>query len=248
MNAANQRQLTPVLAVIAVLLGAVLLLLLSGIGRGAHWDAPRALAALPPAGNPADLPQPLPLEKFALVWQKPLFSPDRKPVAHAADGGSNLGDLELTGIILTPDLRMALLHDKNGNKQVRLHEGESLPDGSVKLVEVRPRSALFDSSAGRTELKLPAGAPIDDKKDAAAATAAGPGDGTIMRVEPGAPEMSTPQSAPGDGHGNIAPAPMGAPQQRPAPNPAAESAVERLRQNIQKRRAARAAAANQGVR
>lgn len=228
MNAANQRQLTPVLAALAVLLGAVLLLLLSGLGRGVQWDAPHSLAALPPAGNSADLPQPLPLQQFALVWQKPLFSPDRKPVAHAADGGSNLGDLELTGIILTPDLHMALLHDKNGDRQVRLHEGESLPDGSVKLVEVRPRSALFDSSAGRTELKLPAGAPIDDNK-APGAAAPGPGAGTIMRVEPGA-------------------AGMGAPRQRPAPNPAAESAAERLRQNIQKRRAANAAAANEGVR
>lgn len=229
MNAANQRQLTPILAVIAVLLGAALLLLLSGVGGGVKWDAPRPLAALPPAANPADLPQPLPLQQFALVWQKPLFSPDRKPVAHAADGGSSLGDLELTGILLTPDLRMALLHDKNGDKQVRLHEGESLPDGSVKLVEVRPRSALFDSSAGRTELKLPAGAPIDDNKTPAAAAAnAGPGAGTIMRIEPNA-------------------AGMGVPQQQPAPNPAVKSAADRLHQNIQKRRAARAAAANEGV-
>jgi general secretion pathway protein N len=240
MNAANQRQLTPILAVIAVLLGAALLLLLSGIGRGVRWDAPRSLAALPPAGNPADLPQPLPLQKFALVWQKPLFSPDRKPVAHAADGGSNLGDLELTGILLTPGLRMALLHDKNGDKQVRLHEGESLPDGSVKLVEVRSRSALFDSSAGRTELKLPAGAPIDESKIPASANA-GPGAGTIMRVEPGPAGMDAPESRSGDPI-------MGAPQQRPALNPAAESAAQRLRQNIQKRRAARAAAANEGVR
>lgn len=227
MNAANQRQLTPVLGALAVLLGVVLLLLLSGIGRGVQWDAPRALAALPPAGNPADLPQPLPLQQFALVWQKPLFSPDRKPVAHAADGGSSLGDLALTGIILTPDVRMALLHDKNGDRQVRLHEGESLPDGSVKLVEVRPRSALFDSSAGRTELKLPAGAPIDVGNTAAAANA-GPGAGTIMRVVPGA-------------------AGTGTPQQEPAPNPAVKSAVDQLRQNIQKRRAAHAAAANEGV-
>ena len=240
MNAANQRQLTPILAALAVLLGAALLLLLSGIGRGVQWDAPRSLAALPPAGNAADLPQPLPLQKFALVWQKPLFSPDRKPVAHAADGGSNLGDLELTGIILTPGLRMALLHDKNGDKQVRLHEGESLPDGSVKLVEVRSRSALFDSSAGRTELKLPAGAPIDESKTPATANA-GPGAGTIMRVEPDAAGMGAPGSRSGDPI-------MGAPQQRPAPTPAAESAAERLRQNIQKRRAARAAAANEGVR
>lgn len=235
MNAANQRQLTPILAALVVLLSAALLLLLSGVGRDAHWGPPRTLAALPPTGNPADLPQPLPLQTFALVWQKPLFSPDRKPVAHAADGGSNLGDLELTGIILTPGLRMALLHDKNGDKQVRLHEGEALPDGSVKLVEVRPRSALFDSSAGRTELKLPAGAPIDNKPPATANAA--PGTGTIMRIEPAA------GAPPQPGGTN-----SGAPQQGPAPNPAVESAAQRLRQNIQKRRAARAAAAHEGVR
>ena len=41
MNAANQRQLTPWLVALVVLLGAVLLLLLAGIGRGARWDAPR---------------------------------------------------------------------------------------------------------------------------------------------------------------------------------------------------------------
>ena len=244
MNAANQRQLTPVLAAIAVLLGAAVLLLLSGVGRSAHWSAPRTLAPLPPAGNPADLPQPVPLQQFALVWQKPLFSPDRKPVAHAA-GGSSLGDLDLTGIILTPRLRMALLHDKNGDKQVRLLEGESLPDGSVTLVEVRPRSALFDSSAGRTELKLPAGAPIDNKP--ATESSAGP-------PEPGdsEPPHSVPGDAPGvirSGSGEIIQSPASTPpQQRPASVNAPESAADRLRKNIQKRRAARAAAAHEGVR
>lgn len=237
MNASNQRQLTPVLTVIAVLLGALLLLLLSGVGRGVTWDAPRTLATLPSTGNATNLPQPLPLQQFVLIWQKPLFSPDRKPVAHVADGGSNLGDLTLTGIILTPAVRLALLHDKNGDKQVRLREGESLPDGSVKLVEVRPRSALFDSSAGRTELKLPAGAPIDDKRAGASANAGdmNPAGGSVMRVEPG----------------SLTPAPAMAPVQQPTPDNAQESALERLRKNIkniQKRRAASAAAANAGVR
>jgi general secretion pathway protein N len=250
MNAANQRQLTPWLAAIAVVLGAASLLLLGGVGRGAHWNPPRTLAPLPPAGNPADLPQPLPLQQFALVWQKPLFSPDRKPVAHAADGGSSLGDLDLTGIILTSTLRMALLHDKNGDKQVRLHEGESLPDGSVTLVEVRPRSALFDSSAGRTELKLPAGAPIDSRP--AADSSAGPPHASDSDNGSGSMSSSAPGDEPGvirSGSGEIIQSPASAaPQQRPAPVHAPESAADRLRQNIQKRRAARAAAAREGVR
>ena len=239
MNAANQRQLTPILAAIAVLLGAVLLMLLLGIGATAHWNPPRAPAPLPPAGKSDALPKPVPLQQFALVWQKPLFNPERKPVARAAAGGSSLGDLDLTGIILTPGLRMALLHDRNGDKQVRLHEGESLPDGSVTLVEVHPRSALFDSSAGRTELKLPAGAPIDESRSE------GPHADERLKPgadEPGADETPRPPVLSGD---IIAP-PTVTPQQRATPERARESAVERLRKNIQKRRAERAAAARKG--
>ena len=226
MNAAGQRRLTPWLMAVAIALGAVLLLLLLGVGRGVHWDAPRARAPLPPAGNPANLPQPLPLQQFALVWQKPLFAPDRKPTSSAADGGSQLGDLELTGVILTPTLHMALLHDRQGNREVRLREGESLPDGSVKLVEVHARSAIFDAASGRTELKLPAGAPIDPSRVPAKDAAA---DGA------GAPENTPP----------LQPLPL---PPRVDPNAPRESPAERLRQNIQKRRAARAAAATEGVR
>ena len=232
MTAANQRQLSPILAAIAVLLGALLLVLFAGIGRKVHWKAPRLPASLPVASNPAELPRPVPLQQFALVWQKPLFSPDRKPIARIANGGSSLGDFDLTGIILTPSLHMALLHDKNGDRQIRLREGESLPDGSVTLVEVRQRSALFDASGGRTELKLPAGAPIDVPKDGAAPDAANrnPPAGNMMNVVP-TPQPSSPMMSP--------PPPNGHTQ---------ESAIERLRENIQKRRAAQAAATHEGVR
>ncbi|MFC5527416.1 hypothetical protein ACFPPA_16865 [Rhodanobacter ginsengisoli] len=250
MNAANQRQLTPLLAGVAVLLGALLLLLLSGIGRGVHWERARPLAPLPPAGNRADLPQPQPLQQFALIWQKPLFTPDRKPVAYAADGDSNLGDLELTGIILTPGLRMALLHSKNGDTEVRLREGESLPDGSVTLVEVHPRSALFDSSAGRTELKLPAGAPIDEPKPDRS-DAQNPRNATVgnamMRVQAGGEGAQKMDARPG-GREGMRSLRQPAPAKQAPPDRPAESAIERLRQSIQKRRAAHAAAANEGVR
>ena len=60
MNAASQRQLTPWLVALVLLLGAVLLALLAALGRGVGWDAPRPSAPLPPAGRPADLPSPVP--------------------------------------------------------------------------------------------------------------------------------------------------------------------------------------------
>jgi general secretion pathway protein N len=229
MNAASQRRLTPFLVIIALLLGVLWLSLLAGFGRGVHWDAPRA-AMLPPAsGRAAALPPPMPPAEFAPVWQQSLFSPDRKPEAHAASGGSSLGDLALTGIILTPQLRMALLHDRSGHRELRLREGQALPDGSLSLVEVRPRSVILESAQGRTELKLPAGAPIDVAKgmpaDAPPDMAAGAA--TVQRVA--VPGRGVPRREP----------PTYSPQQ-----------LERLRKlkaAIQQRRAASQAASSEGA-
>jgi general secretion pathway protein N len=238
MNAAQQRRLTPVLAGVVVLLGTLLLVLLGGVGRGTRWAAPRTLPALPSADR-ADLPRATPLQQFSVVWDRPLFNPDRKPVAHASAGGSNLGDLELTGIIITPGLRMALLHDKNGNREIRLRQGDSLPDGSVTLVEVQQRSAVFDSAAGRTELKLPAGAPIDQTR----------GDAGEDRDRPppaGASMMHPQPDAAARPHFESGPAPA-----RPSLTPASSAGptgatLERLRRTIEKRRAERAAASHEG--
>ncbi len=239
MNAAHQRRLTPLLGGLAVVLSVVLLLLLGGVARGVRWSAPRTLPPLPPPGNSADLPQPQSLQQFSMVWQRPLFNPDRKPMAHAAAGGSNLGDLELTGIIITSDVRMALLHDKNGNAELRLRQGAKLPDGSVTLVEVHPRSAVFDSSAGRTELKLPAGAPIDQIKRGA------DDDRNRPSPAPGEAMMREPQDASGPTkyEGGPVPRQPASPAQQ---DRASQATLERLRQTIQKRRAERAAASDEG--
>ena len=237
MNAASQRRLTPVLVIVALLLGALWLALLAGFGRGVHWDAPRA-AALPPAsGKHAGLPTPLPLAEFAPVWQQSLFSPDRKPEAHAASGGSSLGDLQLTGIILTPQLHMALLHDKNGNKELRLREGQSLPDGSLSLVEVKPRSVILDSAQGRTELKLPAGAPIDAAK-AAPAMAAEPAAAPQGDAEPFGAATAQP----------VVPMGQGASRQEPPQyTPQQLDRLRKLKAAILQRRAAGQAAKPEGA-
>lgn len=240
MNAAHQRRLTPALGGIVVVLGALFLLLLGGVGRDVHWSSPRILPPLPPPGNSADLPQPKPLQQFSMVWQKPLFNPDRKPMAHAAAGGSNLGDLELTGIIITPAMRMALLHDKHANTEIRLREGATLPDGSVTLVEVHQRSAVFDSSAGRTELKLPAGAPIDQARGGDQGRDQPP-------PTPGAASVRVQRGGQAGQEFKTGPATSRAQSARPtelARQP--QSALERLRRTVQQRRAERAAASHEG--
>lgn len=156
MIAADRRRLTPILAVICALLTALLIALWAGLGRGVHWEDEASPPRLPPVRAATPPPSVAPLQDYAVVWERPLFSPDRKPIAVAANNGNqNSGDLELTGVILLPTLHMALLRDKSTGQTLRVRQGESA-DG-VTVVEVKPRSAVIDSGGGPSELVLKVG-------------------------------------------------------------------------------------------
>jgi len=240
VRAAAQRRLTPALVLLVAVLGAIFVALLLGAGQGVRWNPSRAVAPLPPSGRGAALPPPQPLDRYALVWQKPLFSPDRRPVA-LGDADGAVGDLALTGVILSGDVHIALVHDKSNNRDLQVVEGKATPDGRWTLVEVHPRSAVFDAPDGRVELKLPAGAPFDK-------TAPAPDNA------PGAAEMRQGQAenAAGDGQdrrmGIVSPH---AGRSQRARQTQAELQAERIRQLnavIQKRRAEQADSTQQGVR
>jgi general secretion pathway protein N len=231
MNAASQRRLTPVLGGVAAVAGLLLLLLLAGVGRGVQWGAPRPVPPLPEA-RAQGLPPPVPLAQFAAVWQQPLFNPDRKPSLRAASGGASLGDMQLTGIILTPGLHMALLHDKGGDREVRVREGDALPDGSWKLAELKPRAAVFESASGRTQLDLPAGAPIDMPKAATPNGVASSPGSVPTTLPPGAMQMSNP--------------PLPAAPAMDSAGPQSDR-IRQLKEAIQKRRAQQTAAPSEGA-
>ncbi|HET9834900.1 MAG TPA: hypothetical protein VFP88_00930 [Rhodanobacteraceae bacterium] len=194
MNAADRRRLTPALGILAVALAALLIALWAGVGRGTHWNdnappppLPTVRAATPPPSVP-------PLEKFANVWEHPLFSPDRKPIAApAGNNNANTGDLELTGVIMLPGLHMALLREKNTGHTLRVREGQSA--AGAKVVEVKPRSAVVDINGSRTELPLKVGpAPNAGARGNGAPSSAEP---TMQPPQPGenaAPEPAPPSS------------------------------------------------------
>ncbi len=241
MNAKAQHRLTPALVVLALVLTAVWFALLAGFGQGVRWHAPRTPASLPAARTLAAAPTVHPVAEFAPVWQQSLFSPNRKPEAHAANGGSALGDLQLTGVIITPRWHMALLHDKTSGRELRLHQGERMPGVDVTVVEVLPRSVIIDSAQGRTELKLPAGAPIDVAKGAPDARGAPP---------PPAPSSSAPSVPGAASMQRVTPA-IGQDAPRPSPPPAySAQQLERLRKlkaAVLQRRAADAATTPEGA-
>ncbi|TCV92016.1 general secretion pathway protein N [Luteibacter rhizovicinus] len=247
MNAAAQRRLTPILALTGGALAIVLVVFLAGLGRSVHWDEPMA-AAPPPPARPAPMPTPVPLATFAEVWQRPLFNNDRKPVA-IADGdteASNIGDLELTGIIMTSGLRMALLRDKGKDVTVRVREGGVL-EGHWTLVTLAPRSATFDNGGEHRELTLKVSAP-EPLKDAPRRADAPPG------IPPGIPSPLPPGGTPPRVQRPVSSSSMTGPNlPRPRQDDAAlqDQRVEALKAAVQKRRAEQqqqAESAKEGVR
>ncbi|GLQ99468.1 general secretion pathway protein GspN [Dyella mobilis] len=234
MNAASQRRLTPMVGTAAAVLGVAFLSLLFGVGHGVSWNAPRETPPLPAVHNVA-LPTPPALPSYAQVWEHPLFSSDRKPIVSSGgdSGGVSLGDLQLTGIILTPSLHMALLgpihpstnKDDDSSQEVRVKEGSNVPDTPWKLIRVLPRSAIFASSSGRTELKLPAGAPIDQP--------AAPG-AIPMNRPPGTPPGP---GRPMPNRAMMQPSPAGP---MPPPNDVQAQRLQKLRAAILKQRSQQA--------
>lgn len=153
MNAVDRRRLTPMLAVLAALLLVLLIVLWLGIGRGTHWHDAASPPRLPPVGATLPAPKVPPLEQFAEVWQHPLFSPTRSPEAASGGDSGSSGDLALTGVILLPGLKMAILHDKTTGKDYRVREGQS-SNGAPALLTLNPRSAVVDASGSHLQLKL----------------------------------------------------------------------------------------------
>lgn len=174
---------------------ALLLWLATLLGMGGRIGLVRA-----PAGMA--LPQPLPaavdrigpLTDYPQAAQRPLFTQDRRPRAFLAAGadaavmGSGGGDLDflLTGTLITPQLRLAILQPSGGGDAQRVREGE-VPDGAPgwRLIEVQPRRAVFEGSGGQMTLDLrtfgapgapPAATPADASRGAAEDSAQGAAD------------------------------------------------------------------------
>lgn len=173
MNAADRRRLTPTLGIVAVLLALLLIALWVGLGRGAHWHDRSAPPELPSVESTTPPPTVPLLAQYSEVWQHPLFSPTRTPEPAAENKGKSSGDLQLTGVIMLPGLKMAILHDKSSGKDYRVVEGQP-SQGGPTLVTLHPRSAVVDASGSHLQLKLiPGPSPVAGNAPADTSTSDG---------------------------------------------------------------------------
>jgi general secretion pathway protein N len=160
VNLRVSRGLTLGLAAFAGLMFLLCVLMWFGFGRGYSWWP------LDPADSSAGgkkfFNEQFRLgswDKYAEVNDRPLFNEDRRPTPPMPpeDGGSGATplralDVVLSGVIITPKMRMALVKEKGKEKAMTVKEGGPMPGewGAWNLVEVKPRSAVFKNSAGES--------------------------------------------------------------------------------------------------
>lgn len=140
------------LAACALLL-TLAVLLANGSGRDPDWLEPLP-APVQRSGNVAPVAAPsIADQRLALIWQQPLFSPDRHPdpaTDRAADTG--LAGLTLTGVVKAGAGQWAWLRD--GQRTLTLKVGASLDNG-WQLQTLTARQATFVHEGQTRQLSIP---------------------------------------------------------------------------------------------
>jgi general secretion pathway protein N len=215
-------------------------------GFGGHYSLlsanPRQVHRLPTIVQANANPPMGPLGDYAEAANRPLFYPDRKPMAvHLPGQGAPAQPLNavLTSVIMTPTLQMAIVQDPQTKESLRVREGQALGGAysSWKLMSLSPREAAFENGAQeQTTLVLR----VFDGNGGEEPTRVGL---TPQMIAAGAAD---PQRAPGVPNVNIqpsqpqlsAPPDLSSAAAAQAANSAAEAAqqAEQIRQRIQQRR------------
>ena len=142
----------------------VLLWIAALLGMGGQLDEaiPAAAETSLPQARPAAPDRIGPLAQYAEAASRPLFTQDRRPRSFMATGpeGDNVAtsqslDFILTGVLISPQVQLAVLQPSGGGDAQRVRVGSS-PEGGTgwRLVEVQPRRAIFEGGGGQSALDL----------------------------------------------------------------------------------------------
>jgi|GEM_PF-6041104 len=159
------RLLTTVLAGVCTLLLVVLGLQRLLAGAGGDADVVTVSAAGGPGTSELETRQfELPPQSdYAEIAARPLFYEDRRPETHegGADGEGSEADqvaqadlppITLTGVIITPDKRVAMLENNKNKEKLAVKEGEAVEGWTLKSVS--DRSIVFSSGDSEQSLEL----------------------------------------------------------------------------------------------
>lgn len=177
-----------------------------------------------------------PASDYMEVGNRPLFSRDRRPAPMAASNDAAAVPLEvnLTSVLITPNLKLAIVQNLSDGASRRVRLGDTLEGTAWRLVQLEPRRAVFEGPEGQRDLALRV---FDGAGGQSPTPQAGAGAGVPMA--PGTPAVADKPDAPAPvaaGTNNAPAAPTVAPV-------TPDEQVEAIRRRIEARRAMRAAEA-----
>lgn len=237
---------------------AVLVLLLALLGMGGHIarlaDDPGLVRALP-ALRPAPAPRIGPLAQYGEAAARPLFADTRRPQPFSLQpegDGEEAPQFEfvLTSVLQAPGLQMAIIQPSGGGESIRMKLGESPEEAQGwRLVELHPRSAVFEGPQGQKTLDLR----TFDGTGGEAPTAVATAPQEAQRPPPAAPQPVSVQDADATEPASVSRATPRPATPRPATNAPAtvaapttpEAQMDAIRRRIEARRAQLRAEAQQ---
>lgn len=98
--------------------------------------------------------------EYSEIANRPLFATNRRPQAFFLQGQGDAAesrafDYVLTGVLITPDLRLATIQPPDGSETLRVRVGEAPePQPNWRLVILNERNAVFEGPDGRRTLNL----------------------------------------------------------------------------------------------
>jgi general secretion pathway protein N len=98
-----------------------------------------------------------PPDSYAEVGSRPVMNEGRQPsvVAESAEGASNADlDVTLSSVLITSNLKLALLTDNKDNSSKRVKLGDVVEGSNWRLVSLEPRQAVMEGPTGQKVLPL----------------------------------------------------------------------------------------------
>ena len=147
---------------VAVLVGLGVIWVLPPSGTGAaSSEGSRSLASSVPQLAAAES-----IDQYMVITDRPVFNESRQPVIGLTEDESETEDeatneavdapeVELAGVVITPEIRVATLRLKDSPESLLAFEGQPLEGnyGSWYLSRIEPRQAILQSNSGE-QVKL----------------------------------------------------------------------------------------------
>jgi general secretion pathway protein N len=205
MSTRGAKLLSLILAGACAVLFLFALTLQFGLGRGYTWLEQDGEVGVVSTSSIDRTPFKLaPESAFVATQARPLFNEDRKPSPDEPDEpvqqASAPLNIALTGVVLTPNVRLAMIQDKVKNNSVALKEGMPMPgdQGGWTLTRINPRSAIFHEQTSGEEVEVELTTAVANPKanvPSRPSTAAAPAPAVPPHVAPNVPSAPTPPAS-----------------------------------------------------